>query len=266
MWYNKLKSKLGRNNQVADLVAGARVLPIYSGDDASLYLRVDGKETYKEGEVDRDEYTGSHQIQTLSLSGDNVTKTTSEISFWDANKDPWDETTLEVVTSWYKVVIICGDPKIANYVGAFEGCVNFSEINRKAGEPVLEGNTTARFFKDCRVFNSSLQNWDFSNIITSDNMFDGCVSLSNENFHNTLAKMNMDKNDAVTPDTPQYIGAEEVVVTDSRTIDLIEKMRLEGQIVTDYVNDVPIPVSITFNSEEIFNTTIYSFDGEKVVV
>lgn len=265
MWYNKLKSKLGRNNQVADLVAGARVLPIYSGDDASLYLRVDG-ETYKEGEVDRDAYTGQQTIQTLSLSGDNATEATSEISFWDANRNPWDETTLEVVTSWYSIVIICGEPKISGYVGAFEGCVNFSKIDKYAGEPILEGNTTAQFFKDCLVFDSSLQTWDFSNIVTSDNMFDGCISLSNVNFHNTLAKMNMDKNDAISPDTPQYIGADGVVVTDSRTIDLIEKMRLEGQIVTDYVDEVPIPVSITFNSEEIFNTTIYSFDGEKVVV
>ena len=266
MWYNKLKSKLGRNNQVADLVAGARVLPIYSGDDADLYLRVDGKETYKEGEVNRDEYTGSHKIQTLSVSGDDATSVASEISFWDANRNSWDETTLETVTSWYKVVIICGDSNDADYVGAFEGCINFSEIDRRAGEPVLEGDTTAKFFKDCRVFNSSLQTWDFSNIITSDNMFDGCVNLSNANFHNTLLKMNMDKNDAITPDTPQYIGADGVVVTEQETINLIEKMRLEGQIVTDYIDDVPIPVSITFNSEEIFNTTIYSFDGEKVVV
>lgn len=266
MWYNKLKSKLGRDKEVADLVAGAKVLPIYSGEDATLYLRVDGKETYKEEEVSRDEYPGQHKLQTLSLSGTNATKAQSEISYWDANKNPWDETALQIVTSWFNIIIVCGDSNDVDYVGAFEGCINFSEINRRAGEPILEGNTTKKFFKDCIVFNSSLQTWDFSNIITSDNMFDGCLGLSNDNFHNTLLKMNMDKNDAITPDTPQNIGADGVVVTKQATMDLIEKMRLEGQIVNGYVDDVPIPVSITFNSEEIFNTTIYSFDGEKVVV
>ena len=242
-----------------------RVLPIYAEDGSSLYLRIDNKEVYKEGDVDRDEFTGSHKLETLSFVGEAEEDAPTDESYWDANRGDWDNSALTEVTSFYKITIICGDSDDADYVGAFEECRNFTGIAKDAGAPTLDGDHTVDFFKDCIQFSSSLQEWDFSNILRSDGMFDGCVALSDAAFHNTLLKMNMDKNDAITPDNQQFIGAEGVKVTSKQTADLIEKMRLEGQIVTGYEEDLA-PISIPFNSEEIFNTTSYTFDGNKVVV
>jgi len=260
MWYNKIKSKMRRTKGMAD-----RVLPIYAADGSSLYLRIDNTEVYKEGDVGRDEFAGSHKLETLSFVGEAEARRPTSESYWDANRGDWDNAALTEVTSFYKITIICGDADDVDYVGAFEGCVNFTGIAKNAGAPTLDGNHTVDFFNGCTQFNSSLQEWDFSNILRSEGMFDGCVSLSDAAFHNTLLKMNMDKNDAITPDDPQYIGAEGVKVTSKQTADLIEKMRLEGQIVTGYEEDLA-PISIPFNSEEIFNTTLYYFDGSKVMV
>ncbi len=242
-----------------------RVLPIYAADGSSLYLRIDNKEVYKEGEIGRDEFTGSHKLETLSFVGDSETRKPTDESYWDANRGDWDKSALTEVTSFYRITIIVGDSLDPDYVGAFEGCENFTGIAKNAGAPNINGDHTVNFFKNCIQFNSSLQEWDFSKILRSDGMFDGCVSLSDATFHNTLLKMNMDKNDAITPDIPQYIGADEVPVTSQKTADVIKKMRLEGQIVTGYKEDLA-PISITFNSEEIFNTTFYTFDGNKTVV
>jgi hypothetical protein len=242
-----------------------RVLPIYSADGSSLYLRIDNEDVYKEGEVGRDEFKGIHKLETLSFVGDAETRRPTDESYWDANRGDWDNSALTEVTSWYRITIICGDSSASDYVGAFEECRNFTGIAKDAGVPKLDGDHTVNFFKNCIQFNSSLQEWDFSNILRSDGMFDGCSSLTDAAFHNTLLKMNMDKNDAITPDNEQYIGAEGVTVTSQQTLDLIEKMRLEGQIVTGYEEDLA-PIFITFNSEEIFNTTFYTFDGNKVVV
>lgn len=244
------------------MAAGSRLLPIYAADGSSLYMKVDDKDVYKEGDVSRDEFTGDYKLETTSYTDSELRKE----SYWDANRGDWDNSSLTQVISWKMISIISGDSSDADYVGAFEGCGNFTGIDKKAGAPTLDGNHTINFFKDCIQFNSSLQEWDFSNILRSDGMFDGCVSLSDAAFHNTLLKMNMDKNEAITVDDPQYIGAEGVKVTSKQTADLIEKMRLEGQIVTDYVEDLPITDFITYNSGEIFNTTFYTFDGKKSMV
>jgi hypothetical protein len=263
MWYNNIKSKMRRTKGMADMVAGARILPIYAADGSSLYVRIDNKEVYKEGEVNRDEFRGPHQLQTLSISGLDKTKAQSEISYWDANRGSWDQSTLEVVSSWYNIIIVCGDADDDDYVGAFEGCGNFTGMAKNAGAPILDGDHTVDFFKDCTKFSADLKEWDFSNILRSDGMFDGCVSFTDAAFHNTLLKMNMDKNEAITPDNPQYIGAEGVTVTSRKTANLIAEMKKVGQIVTGYISDIP---AITFNSEQIFNTTFYTFDGNKTVV
>ena len=260
MWYNNIKSKLRRTKGMAD-----RVLPIYSADGSSLYLRIDNTNVYKEGDVGRDEFTGSHKLETLSFAGDPSQRRAAEESYWDANKGDWDNAALTEVTSFYKITVVCGDTDDPDYVGAFENCGNFTGIAKNAGAPTLDGDHTVNFFKDCIQFNSSLQTWDFSNILRSNGMFDGCVALTDAAFHNTLLKMNMDKNEAITPDNQQFIGAEGVTVTSQQTLDLIEKMESEGQIVTGYKEDLA-PDAIPFNSEEIFNTASYTFDGSKFVV
>ena len=242
-----------------------RVLPIYSADGSSLYLRIDNTNVYKEGDVGRDEFTGSHKLETLSFAGDPSERRAAEESYWDANRGDWDNSSLTEVTSFYKIIVVCGDSADPDYVGAFEGCGNFTGIAKNAGAPTLEGEHTVNFFKDCIQFNSSLQSWDFSNILRSDGMFDGCVALTDAAFHNTLLKMHMDKNEAITVDDPQYIGAAGVTVTSQKTLDLIAEMALVGQIVKEYEEDLA-PDAIPFNSEEIFNTASYTFDGSKFVV
>ena len=241
-----------------------RVLPIYSADGSSLYLRVDSTDVYKEEDVGRDEFTGSHKLETLSFVGEGEAEkdTPTDESYWDANRGDWDNSALTEVISFNNITIICGDSSDADYVGAFEGCGNFTDIARFAGAPTLDGEHTTNFFKDCIQFNSSLQEWDFSNILRSDGMFDDCIALSGAALHNTLLKMHMDKNDAITPDNPQYIGAENVVIKLAETLTLIKKMRDVGQIVTGYESD-----ALLMNSDEEYNTNNkYTYSGTKFVV
>ena len=90
-------------------------------------------------------------------------------------------------------------------------------------------------------------------------MFDDCTSMSAENFHNTLLKMRRDKNEAITPENQQYIGAENIVIEVAETLTLIKMMRDVGQIVTGYEAGI-----LTMNSSEPYNTTQYTLRRDKI--
>ena len=74
--------------------------------------------------------------------------------------------------------------------------------------------------------------------------------------------MHRDKNEAITVDNPQYIGAENIVVEVSETLTLIKMMADVGQIVRGYQSD-----ALLMNSNEEYNTNNkYTYSGTKFVV
>ncbi len=255
MWYNKIKSKFRRT----PMAAGDRVLPIYSGDETDLYFQVDGGDIYKEGDIERDAFSGDVTVKAGSSQSSVSTNTSFSLSYWDANRGVWDQLALKTADDWSGIHIVSGNSGDANYMGAFEGCTNFTSSSTST-TPVIDGEHTVGFFKGCVNFDSSLENWDFSNILRSDNMFDDCTSMSAGNFHNTLLKMHRDKNEAITVDSEQYIGAENIVIEVAQTLTLIKMMRDVGQIVVGYEAGI-----LTMNSSEPYNTA-YTYGGTKVVV
>ena len=242
------------------MATGDRVLPIYSGDENDLYFQVDGGNIYKEGDVDRDVFSGDVTVKAGSSKSKVDGYTSFSLSYWDANRGAWDQGALKTADNWSGIHIVSGDSGDANYMGAFEGCTNFTS-STTSNSPVIDGDHTVDFFKGCVNFDSSLENWDFSNILRSDGMFDDCTSISPMNFHNTLLKMRRDKNEAITPESPQYIGAENIVIEVAETLTLIKMMEDVGQIVWGY--DAGI---LTMNSSEPYSTTQYLYGGTKFVV
>ncbi len=243
------------------MAAGDRVLPIYSGDETDLYFQVDGGDVYKEGDADRDAFSGDVAVKAGSTNREPGSSTSFSTSYWDANKGNWDQEALKTADDWSGVVIVSGDKEDPDYMGAFEGCVNFTSTTDK-NAPKIDGAHTVDFFKDCSSFDSSLAKWDFSEILESDGMFDGCTSLSDDNFRETLLKMNKDKNEAITTDKPQYIGAAKVVITNFNTYTLIDEMLKVGQIVLDYdYSGVIFPSQLEMDNEEDYNTKDFDFDG-----
>ena len=242
------------------MAAGDRVLPIYSGDETDLYFQVDDGDIYKEGDIARDEFSGDVTVKAGSSKLEVNSSTSFALSYWDANRGAWDQGALKTADNWSGIHIVSGNSGDANYMGAFEGCTNFTSSTTST-TPVIDGEHTVNFFKGCVNFDSPLDKWDFSNILRSDGMFDDCTSMSAENFHNTLLKMRRDKNEAITPETPQYIGAENIVIEVAETLTLIKMMRDVGQIVTGYESGI-----LTMDSSEPYNTTQYNYGGTKVVV
>jgi hypothetical protein len=243
------------------MATGDRVLPIYSGDETDLYFQVDGGDIYKEGDVDRDAFSGDLTVKAGSTNREPGSGTSFSTSYWDANKGDWDQEALKTADNWSGVVIVSGDKADSDYMGAFEGCVNFTSTTDK-NAPKIYGAHTVDFFKDCSSFDSNLAKWDFSEILESDGMFDGCTSLSDDNFRETLLKMNKDKNEAITVDNPQYIGAAEVVITNFNTYTLIDEMFKVGQIVFGHDDSgVIFPSQLEMNNEEVYDTTDFDFEG-----
>ena len=236
------------------MATGDRVLPLYSVDGDPLYFRVDGS-VYIEGEQSRDEFdSGVKKLDVLDVKEVDGEYEYTGGMVWDATRGPWDTDALKDVSSWYRVSIQ-GD-------SAFKDCSRLVCFTAK-NTPVLDTESTESFFENCPLFDCSLENWDFSNILRSDNMFDGCVSLSEKNFHNSLLKMHIDKNDAVSVDNPQYIGADGVKIYNEITQNLIEQMELAGQFVVNYESHVGD--SIPYNSVFEFSTKEYVYSGNLVV-
>jgi len=236
------------------VASGDRVLPLYSLDGDPLYFRVDGN-VYLQGEKGRDDFTsGETNIDVLDIKDVDGEYEYTGGMIWDATRDAWDTEALRDVTSWHRVSI--------QEDSAFKDCKNLVCFTAK-NEPVLDTETTEGFFENCELFNCQLDKWDFSNITSSDRMFDGCVSFEEEKFYYTLLKMHRDKNDAVSPDNNQNIGALGVEVRHQITLDLIEAMALVGQIVLGFVDKTG--EEIPYNSSIEFSTIDYTYAGNFVV-
>ena len=68
------------------MATGDRVLPIYSGDETDLYFQVDGGYIYKEGDVDRDVFSGDVTVKAGSSKTTVNEYTSFLLSYWDANR------------------------------------------------------------------------------------------------------------------------------------------------------------------------------------
>lgn len=236
------------------MAAGDRILPLYSVSGDPLYFKVDGN-VYIEGEKGRDEFTsGKAKIDVLDVKEVDGEYQYTGGMIWDATKDSWDEESLRDVTSWHRVSI--------QKDSAFKDCVNLVCFTAK-DIPVLDTESTDSFFENCELFDCSLEKWNFSKILSSAKMFDGCVNLSEKNFHNSLLRMHLDKNEAIDVDNPQYIGADGVKIYNQITKNLIDDMALVGQIVVNYEDHVGD--SIPYNSVFEFSTKEYEYSGNLVV-
>jgi hypothetical protein len=186
--------------------------------------------------------------------------------YWDADKFDWDRKGLTAVNSWKGVTIKLNDLSIAGdeyyHTAPFAGCSNLRTMDEKTA-PKLEGDSLDSAFAGCINFNSSLAHWDFSNIVDAKGMFNGCYNLSEVNLVATLRKMRADRNAAVTPDNPMYIGVGGVKVYKPSTLQLIRDMYEEGQIVVGMADHIKDFASLTASLDEQDEVTVTYYSTSK---
>ena len=226
----------------------------YSGDETEIHSVAEVS-----GTPDDIEDLESPLIDVAVIDTVNRQLNKDEAIYWDADKFDWDRKGLTAVNSWKGVTIKLNDLSIAGdefyHTAPFAGCSNLRTMDENTA-PKLEGDSLDSAFAGCSLFNSSLAHWDFSNIVDAKGMFNGCFNLSEVNFVKTLKKMRADRNPAVTPDNPMYIGAGGVKVVKPSTLQLIRDMYEEGQIVVGIRDEIPDFVSLTASLDEADEKTV----------
>ena len=226
----------------------------YSGDETEIHSVAEVS-----GTPDDIEDLESPLIDVAVIDTVNRQLNKDEAIYWDADKFDWDRKGLTAVNSWKGVTIKLNDLSIAGdefyHTAPFAGCSNLRTMDENTA-PKLEGDSLDSAFAGCSLFNSSLAHWDFSNIVDAKGMLNGCFNLSEVNFVKTLKKMRADRNPAVTPDNPMYIGAGGVKVVKPSTLQLIRDMYEEGQIVVGIRDEIPDFVSLTASLDEADEKTV----------
>ena len=191
----------------------------------------------------------------------------------DADGDTgWDKDRFLGVKSWAGITI--------KGKQAFQGAGKLHKFEAK-NAPNIETETTDSWFRYCDGFDDPLKGWKWRSVNRSNHMFDGCISLSEKNFRAILQKMNLDKNPEITwgdqgpenlvnitpgnDDNVQYIGAADVVVREKSTIDLIDHMYQQGQVVVDFDNQWSGLFS-TYKNNETYSTDDLFYNGAQVSV
>jgi len=273
-----------------------RQFPIFTQDASDeMYVNVNKSKAwnYSAGEritnIDTDEYgvninVGANARNVVGVKNflDDADPNTSGRLIWNVNKanntpdadgdTGWDKDSFLGVKSWAGITI--------RNNRAFEGAVNLKGFEAK-NAPIIDTETTKNWFAGCELFDDPLKNWKWNKVKKSVGMFDGCISLSEKNFRAILQKMNIDKHPDIswgdqgpenlvniTPgndDNVQYIGAADVVVREKATIDLIDYMYQQGQVVDGFDNQWSGLFS-TYKNFETYSTTDMFYNGAEVNV
>jgi hypothetical protein len=274
-----------------------RQFPIFTESASDeMYVNVNNSKAwnYSAGErittIDPDDYNvninigaDAHNVVGVkNFLSDGDEKTSGRL-IWNAQKAQntpdadgdtgWDKEKFLGVKSWRGVVI-----KGKN---AFQGANKLEKFESKTA-PKIESESSESWFRYCGLFNDPLHNWNWKTIKSSDHMFDGCVNLSEKNFRAILQKMSLDKNPDVnwgdqgpenlvniTPgndDNVQYIGARGVTVYEKSTIDLIDHMYQQGQVVMDFDNQWSGLFATYRNDYDYSNTDIYYNGADMTVI
>jgi hypothetical protein len=229
-WYNK-------NMSPTNFSTEATVLPIrIDGDKLGYALDGNRSELYFVGDGNTPEKPDTqYRIEIQDLTDDEgFLGTQKDTLLWDAANNPdWEKEEFVDVKNWTNIVIVSAN--------AFEGCSNLIGFSA-ANSPVLSAPDSAvNMFKDASVFNATLEDWDFSNVLEADGMFSNCDSLTDENLRENLYQMYITKSDKVTPSNPMYIDVD-ITTGDRKTtyyplLALTDAMKNEGQIVRGLTNN-----------------------------
>lgn len=234
----------------------------YTGDESEVMAVVDVSGTPDAIE----DLSGSPIIDVAIVDTVNKEVNTDNPIVWDADKFDWDRKGLTEVRSWKNVSIQLADSALSGdeyyHTSPFAGCSNLKKMDAHTA-PTLIGDSLDSAFAGCSKFNSSISHWDFSNIIDAKGMFNGCYNLSETNLVATLKKMRADRNSAIDPSNPMYIGVGGVKVYKPSTINLIRDMYQEGQIVLGFEDNVVDFVSINAYLDESDETTVVYFSTSK---
>jgi hypothetical protein len=273
-----------------------RQFPIFTESASEeMYVNVNKSKAwnYTSGEritnIDVDEYgvninvgANSRNIVGVKNFLDDGDPNTSGRLIWNVNKanntpdadgdTGWDKDSFLGVKSWAGITI--------RNNRAFESAVNLKGFEAK-NAPIVDTETTKNWFAGCELFDDPLKGWKWNKVKKSVGMFDGCISLSEKNFRTILQKMNLDKNPEITwgdqgpenlvnitpgnDDNVQYIGAADVVVRERATIDLIDHMYQQGQVVVDFDNQWS-GLFATYKNYETYNTSDLFYNGAQVSV
>ena len=234
----------------------------YSGDETEI-KSVDSVAGTPDAIVD---LSSTPVIDVAVIDTVNKVQDTTKPLVWDADKFDWDRKGLTEVRSWKNVSIQLADSALSGsayyHTAPFAGCSNLKKMDDRTA-PTLMGDSLDSAFAGCSNFNSSIAHWDFSNIIDAKGMFNGCYKLSETNLVATLKKMRADRNSAITPSNPMYIGVGGVKVYKPSTINLVRDMYKEGQIVVGFEDNVVDFVSIDAYLNEVDETTVVYFSTSK---
>ena len=274
-----------------------RQFPLFTEDASDeMYVNVNNSKAwnYSAGEritnIDTDEYdvninigaNASNVVGVKNFLDDGDPKTSGYL-IWNAQKAAntpdadgdtgWDKDRFLGVKSWRGVAI--------RGRKAFQGAKKLEKFESKT-PPRIDSESTDSWFKFCGLFNDPLHNWSWKTVKKSDGMFDGCVNLSEKNFRSILQKMSLDKNPEVTwgdqgpenlvnitpgnDDNVQYIGAQGVTIREKATIDLIDYMYQQGQVVKDFDNQWSGLFATYKNDYEYSNTDIYYNGADMTVI
>ena len=234
----------------------------FSGDETEIHSVVEVS-----GDPDAIQDLADNNVIDVAVV-DTVNKelNESEEIYWDADKFDWDRKGLTEVRSWKGVTVKLNDISIAgdefHHTAPFAGCSNLRTMDEKTA-PELDGDSLDSAFAGCINFNSSLAHWDFSDIVDARGMFNGCYKLSETNLVATLRKMRADRNAAVTPANPMYIGVGGVKVYKPSTLQLIRDMYQEGQIVLGIDDHIKDFVSLTASLDEFDEVTVTYYATSK---
>ena len=214
------------------------VLPIKINGDKLGYV-IDGNrsELHFVGDEDAPEKPDAqYRIEVQDLTDDEgFLGKQKDTLFWDATSIPdWEKEEFVDVKNWTNIVIVSAN--------AFAGCSNLTGFSA-ANSPVLSAPDSAvNMFKDASVFNGTLEDWDFSNVLKADGMFSNCDNLTDENLRENLYQMYITKSDKITPSNKMYIDVD-ITTGDRKTtyyplVALTNAMKNVGQIVLGLSNSL----------------------------
>jgi hypothetical protein len=227
-WYNK-------NMSPKTFTTDSSILPIrIDGDKLAYVLDGNRSELYLVGEDAPEKPEAQYRLEIQDLTDDEgFLGKQKDTLFWDAANNPnWEKEEFVDVKNWTNIVIVSAN--------AFEGCSNLTGFSA-ANSPVLSAPDSAvNMFKDASVFNGTLEDWDFSNVLEADGMFSNCDSLTDQNLEKNLYQMYITKSDKVTPSSPMYIDVD-ITTGDRETtyyplVALAKAMKNEGQIILGLSN------------------------------
>ena len=209
-------------------IDGDKLAYVVDGNRSDLHFVGDGTEPEKPD--------AQYRIEVQDLTDDEgFLGTQKDTLLWDAVSIPdWEKEEFVDVKNWTNIVIVSAN--------AFEGCSNLIGFSA-ANSPVLSAPDSAvNMFKDASVFNGTLKDWDFSNVLEADGMFSNCDSLTDENLEKNLYQMYITKSDKITPSNPMYIDVD-ITTGERKTtyyplVALVNAMKNGGQIVRGLTNSL----------------------------